>query len=176
MNKTFIPYPQEKKQGFHITTEQKAIGAIALISIAILFGAVFLLTKDTIPTASVPKENIITDTGLHWHPKVTITIKGKKQEIPANLGLGAVHQKIHTHDKDAKDGIVHLEAQGVVTKDDTKLGNFFRVWGKEFSSAQIFDKKNGAEGIVKMTVNNAETDAFENYLMKDGDIIEIRYE
>ena len=87
-----------------------------------------------------------------------------------------MHQEIHTHDQDAKDGVIHMEMKGVVTKDETKLKNFFRVWGKEFSSTQIFDKKNGEEGKVKMMVNGKENIDFENYQMRDGDNIEIRYE
>lgn len=158
-----------------MTTEHKVIGGIGLLTLAILVGGVFFLSKSS--NSPVPPDQILASNGLHWHPKVTVTIKGEKQEIPANLGLGgAVHGKIHTHDADAKDGVVHIEAQGVVTKDDTRLGDFFRIWGKEFSSTQIFDKKNSEEGKVKMMVNGADSEAFENYEMKDKDQIEIRYE
>lgn len=157
-----------------MTTEHKVIGGIALFTILILIGGIFFLSKGT--NTSVPKEQIITENGLHWHPKVTVTIKGQNQEIPPNLGMGAVHGKIHTHDQDNKEGVVHLEMKGVVTKDDTRLGRFFQVWGKELASAKLFDKTNGSEGKVKMLVNGKENTEFENYLMKDGDNIEIRYE
>lgn len=157
-----------------MTTERKVIGGIIFLTIAILVGGVFFLSKGG--NSSVPSDQVVASNGLHWHPKLTIYIKGQKQDIPANIGIGAVHQKIHTHDEDAKDGVVHMEMQGVVTKDDTKLGKFFTIWGKEFSSTQIFDKKNGADGTVKMTVNGQENKDFENYLMKDGDKIEVRYE
>lgn len=157
-----------------MTTERKVIGGIILLTVAILIGGVFFLSKGS--NSSVPSDQVVTSNGLHWHPKLTITINGQKQDIPANIGIGATHQKIHTHDEDAKDGVVHMEMQGVVTKDDTKLGNFFRIWGKEFNSTQIFDKKNGADGTVKMTVNRKENTEFENYLMKDGDNIEVKYE
>lgn len=157
-----------------MTTEHKVIGGITLLTIAILVGGVFFLSKGS--NSSVPSDQIVASNGLHWHPKLEIYIKGQKQEIPANIGIGAVHQKIHTHDEDTKDGVVHMEMQGVVTKDDTKLGNFFRIWGKEFSSTKLFDKINGADGTVKMTVNGQENKDFENYLMKDGDKIEIKYE
>lgn len=157
-----------------MTTEHKVIGGITLLTIAILVGGVFFLSKGS--NSSVPSDQILASNGLHWHPKVTVTIKGEKQEMPANLGLGAVHGKIHTHDQDNKEGVVHLEMQGVVTKDDTRLGRFFQVWGKEFTSTKIFDKTNGAEGTVKMIVNGKENTDFENYLMKDGDQIEIKYE
>lgn len=157
-----------------MTTEGKVIGGIGLLTLAILVGGVFFLSKSENP--SVPESEIVTRNGMHWHSKITVILNGEKQEIPANLGIGAVHQKIHTHDEDAKDGVVHMEMQGVVTKDDTKLGNFFRIWGKDFISTQIFDKKNGAEGTVKMTVNGKENTEFENYKMRDGDQIEIKYE
>ena len=69
-----------------------------------------------------------------------------------------------------------MEMQGVVIKDDTKLAYFFRVWGKDFNSTKLFDKTNGPDGTVKMMVNGQENKEFENYLMKDSDRIEVRYE
>jgi len=158
-----------------MTNEKKIIFGIIGLTVAIIVSAVFFISGD--PKTTLPKEEIVATSGLHWHPKLEIYIDGKKQDIPANVGLtGQVHQKIHTHDEDAKDGVVHMEMQGVVTKDDTKLGNFLRIWGKEFSSTQIFDKKNDGEKKVVMIVNGKENNEYENYLMKDGDKIEIRFE
>lgn len=154
--------------------ESKVIGGIALATLIILVGGIFLLTKSENP--NVPEDQIVVRAGLHWHPKVTVTIKGEKQEVPANLGLGAVHSKIHTHDQDNKEGVIHMEMQGIVTKDNTRLAGFFQVWGKEFNSDKLFDKNNGPDGTVKMFVNGQENKEFENYLMKDGDKIEIKYE
>jgi len=154
--------------------ETKFIGGIAVLTVVILVGGVFFLSRGS--SSSIPEDQVVAQNGLHWHPKLTITISGKKQEIPANLGIGAVHQNIHTHDQDAKDGVIHMEMQGVVVKEDIKLGNFFRTWGKEFNSTAILDKKNGSEGTVKMFVNGKENKDFENYLMRDGNNIEIRYE
>lgn len=156
-----------------MSTDTKIVGGIAVLTVVILVGGVFFLSRGS--GSSIPKDQVVTQTGLHWHPKLTIYIKGKKQEIPSNVGIGAIHQPIHTHE-DAKDGVLHMEMKGVVSKEDTKLGNFFRIWGKAFNSTQILDKKNGEEGKVKMTVGGKENKAFENYLMKDGDNIEIRYE
>ncbi len=146
-------------------------GLIGIV-VVVMIWVVWMVFKQS----QVPVNDIVSRNGLHWHPKLTIAIDGKEQEIPANIGIGAIHQEMHTHDEDAKDGVVHMEMKGLVTKVETKLGNFFRIWGEEFSSTQIFNKNNGAEGTVKMTVNGKENTDFENYLMKDKDRIEIRYE
>ena len=61
-------------------------------------------------------------------------------------------------------------------EDDTRLDNFFKVWGKEFSSNQIFEYTNGPEGNISMTVNGELNTEYENYEMKDGDKIVIQYE
>ncbi len=154
--------------------EKKIIGGFVLATIVILVGAVFLLTKQSSEDASVPEENIVSRNGIHWHPELTISIKGKQQEIPANMGIGgAAHQPIHTHDTS---GTLHLEISGLVRKDQTKLGNLFTIWGKEFNSKCVFDNCNGDQGTMKMLVNGKENNEFENYQMKDKDKIEIRYE
>lgn len=155
-----------------MTTNTKIIGGIIFATFIILVGGVFLLSKGE---KAAPEDEAVSRNGLHWHPKLTVYIKGEKQEIPPNLGIEAIHQPIHTHE-DNKEGVVHMEMQGVVTKDQTKLGKFFQTWGKQFNSSCIFDKCNGPEGTVKMIVNNNENKDFDNYSMKDGDNIEIRYE
>ena len=71
---------------------------------------------------------------------------------------------------------MHMEMEGLVIKDDTKLGNFFQIWGKDFSSKKILDKEATVEGQIKMTVNGNDNRDFENYLMKDGDNIEVKFE
>lgn len=154
--------------------EKKIIASIVVLTVIILTGVVFWLSKDS--SGGVSEDQIITKTGLHWHPKLAILIKGQKQELADGIGLGAVHQKIHTHTEDFKEGVMHMEMQGLVVKDDTKLGKFFQVWGKDFNSKKILDKEATSEGQIQMIVNGTENKDFENYLMKDGDNIEIKYE
>lgn len=156
--------------------EKKVYIILSLSTIMVLVGAVMFISRDNSSSVSVPKEEIITSNGLHWHPRLEVYIKGEKQEFTDSIGLGAIHQLMHTHKEDYKEGVVHMEMQGVITKDETKLKNFFRIWGKDFSSTQIFDKKNGEEGKVKMMVNGKENTDFENYMMKDDDQIVIKYE
>lgn len=159
-----------------LNTEQKVIGGIVILTIVFLVGGVFLFSGQQSQEVSVPEDQIVSRVGLHWHPKLEVFIHGKKQEFTDSIGLGAVHQPMHTHAQDYKDGVVHMEIQGVVVKHETRLGNFFKIWGKEFSKTQLFDKKSVEEGMLKMFVNGQNNFAFENYEMKDGDKIEIRYE
>lgn len=140
-----------------------------LIVFGIIGGLGWYVTKQ--PKAS--PGDIISRSGIHWHPELSISINGQKQKVSANIGIGARHQPIHTHDTS---GVLHLEIRGLVTKDDTKLGRFFKIWGKQFNSNCIFDSCNGESGIIKMLVNSKENKEFENYQMKDGDKIEILYE
>ena len=45
----------------------------------------------------VPESDIVSRNAFHWHSELAIYVKGEKQEIPSNIGIGAVHQPIHTH-------------------------------------------------------------------------------
>ena len=105
----------------------------------------------------VPEGEIISRSGLHWHPTLAIYVKGEKQEISANIGIGAVHAPMHTHDTS---GVIHLEFQGVVKKEDITLGQFFTHWGKDF---MVFGSS------VRMTVNGKENAELENYILQDKD-------
>lgn len=142
----------------------------------IIFGLLivgFVVWLATLPRVSKESPGVISTEGIHYHPHLTITIKGENIPIPKGIGLGAIESPIHIHEDD---GIVHLEYQGVVKIEDTKLGKFFEVWGKDFSKNSIMGHKTGEGGTVKMKVNGADNTEFENYLMKDGDKIEIIYE
>ena len=141
----------------------KFIIFITLTTLAILIGGVILVTNQKVPDTQT---DIIDKKGVHWHPKLAIYVKGVKQELEDGIGLGVVHEVIHTHTEDYKEGVVHIEKQGIVTKNDIKLGNFFKVWGKDIN----------ANGNFKMYVNGLENSDRENYLMKDKDLIEIKYE
>lgn len=116
---------------------------------------------------------IISMRGLHWHPELRIFIKGKEEHIPPNVGLGVVHSPLHTHEDLP---VIHMEFSGKVAEEDTALGKFFEVWGKPFGAQEILGYRSGSDGAVRMYVNGEENFEFENYRMRDGDRIEIRYE
>lgn len=119
---------------------------------------------------------VVSNNGIHWHPNLRIVIDGKDVEVEPNIGLKGIHSPIHTHEGKNEEGVIHMEMDGLVTKEQTRLGNFFNIWGKSFSSQMIFDKRNNEQNKVKMFVNGKENFEFEEYEMKDGDRIEIRYE
>lgn len=136
---------------------------------AAIVGLVFWVA--TLP--KIQEGEFISKNGLHWHSTLHIKIKGEEVALPVGIGLGAVHNPIHTHDSD---NAIHLEFNGVVKKEDLAVRNFFKVWGKDFSKDSILGNKTGDGGTVKMLVNSKENTELENYLMQDGDKIEIIYE
>lgn len=121
--------------------------------------------------------NVISTQGVHWHPQIEIYVNDEKQDIPANIGIGTQYASMPTFDANMRmtamhthepDGTIHLEFPGRVTREDTTLGNFFQIWGKDMM---------GEFGtLTKMTVNGKENTELGKYEMKDGDKIELRYE
>lgn len=108
--------------------------------------------------------SIVARSGLHWHPTLEIYVRGEKIAIPENVGLDGAHKPVHTHDDLP---VIHLEFSGVTRTDDVMLGEFFRNWGKDMRSF-------GAN--MRMTVNGQENTDYENYVMRDGDTIELHYD
>ena len=123
---------------------------------------------------SVPESEMISQNGLHWHAELKIGILGEEQDIPAGIGLEKPpHKPLHTHDRE---NIIHWEFSGLVKEDDLRLGKFFEIWGRKFNKDCIFDKCSGPDGQLKMLVNGEENSEFANYVMRDGDTIEIIFE
>lgn len=144
-------------------------GGIIVVAVgAIGFGVWDLASRPTVPESAVVSRN-----GLHWHPQLSIVVKGEPKALSTNLGIGAIHNPIHTHEDLP---ILHLEFTGKVTQDQLQVGQFFRVWGKQFSSTCILDWCNGVDGTVRMTVNGQENMDFDRYVMQDKDQIEIRFD
>lgn len=140
-----------------------AIGALVLLMIG------FIMWSDTTRPSreKSPSPDVISTGGLHWHSTLAIYVRGEKQDIPPNIGIGATHRPMHTHTEDAGQGIIHMEFPAMVRKSDLRLDEFFVAWSKDMRSF-------GAN--MKMTVNGTENTEYENYMMGDGDKIELRYE
>jgi len=146
------------------------------LALAVL--AVLLLVGGSLWSGSLQSSDaeVIARNGIHWHPLLDIYVKGRKVEIPANVGVGPQYAgkptfdagmrmtAVHTHDDMP---VIHLEFPGLVRKDDIKLGSFFRIWEKDMRSF-------GSN--IRMTVNGVESSDLEEYPMRDGDKIELYYE
>jgi len=178
---------------FNMNTNMTKKTIITFILVIIVVGGFMFLSKtwnQSIKNSQVKKletsSDLISTEGIHWHPELTITIKGEKQVIPANIGIGMQYAgypqydpmmmmtNMHTHDNS---GTLHWEVmKGPVKKDDIRLSQFFAIWGKKFTSSCIFDTCNSSEGQVKFKVNGQDNQDFENYLVKDKDKIEIIFQ
>ncbi|GAC1371201.1 MAG: hypothetical protein NVSMB39_4760 [Candidatus Saccharimonadales bacterium] len=119
---------------------KKLIWSIAAIGVASLMIAAIVFIDAPKPPRTVKIADVVSQQGIHWHPVLSIYIKGVKQDVPANIGFGNQYSKskwydpmmnmtdFHTHDNS---GTLHWEVmEGPVTKDHVKLGTFFSVWGK----------------------------------------------
>ena len=110
-----------------------------------------------------------TNLALHIHSELEIYINGVKQIIPANIGVSNLYMRpVHTHDIS---GEIHIEGP---CKRDFVLGDFFKIWGKEFNSQCIFEycKDNGSMSVF---VNGIENNEFENIVLRDHQEIRIDY-
>jgi len=148
----------KKKQAKKIATKT---GWIVLI-IIILAGIIWIVAA----WPETPESEIVSLNGMHWHPEIHIYVKGEEVEIPENIGIGAIHQSIHTHD-DSDQGIIHMEFSGTVREREATLSQFFQNWGKDMRS---FGEN------MRMTVNGQENTEYENYIMRDGDKIELWFD
>lgn len=167
---------QRKQEELHRNQRVKKLKQIFWIGLGILIigGGILGLGLFLVNRPPIQESIIISRQGIHWHAELSISILGQKQEISTNIGIGfGGHRPIHTHEAD---GVIHMEFPGSVKEDDIRLAHFFEIWDKKFSKDCIFDKCNGPEGQVKMFVNDKENFEFENYIMRDGDKIEIIFE
>jgi len=111
----------------------------------------------------------------HTHSTLSIFIDGDEISIPQNIGIQDSEcpdgmRGIHTHDDT---GRLHIETPSQI---DAPVGAFFNIWGETFNSEQIFDNVANSSKEVVMRVNGVINDEFENYIMLDGDNVEIFYQ
>jgi hypothetical protein len=109
------------------------------------------------------------DTVFHIHANLEVYTDGKKQKVPANVGIDQNSQfitSLHTHDDT---GVIHMEA---VQPYPFKLGQFFQVWNVPFSATQL-GGYHVRKGLVLQTwVNGVQIKSDPvNYVMKAHDRI-----
>lgn len=152
--------------------------ALVLIVLALIAALGFRFVSNFMPEESFTRGTV------HWHADIDIEICGKHIDLPRSPVSTRVHGQpflgtgeLHTHD----DNRVHMEGL-FRNPEDISLGRFFDVIGVKFNEKEIFDYKNGRmcndskENKVSMLINGAENIKFRDYVMKDGDNIQIKYE
>ncbi|MEK6826681.1 MAG: hypothetical protein AABX08_00270 [Nanoarchaeota archaeon] len=160
---------------------------ICLAFISLIIWIVYAL----IPDNEVKELNVNFDSeevnipsgAVHWHPRLTIKIDDVEFKIPTGIGInigkiadtylsGMRMSPTHTHESD---GTIHLENNNPSKKPETlTLSYFFYIWNKQFNSSCIFEYCTD-KGELKMYVNGKENREFENYIMRDKDVILIEY-
>ena len=110
-----------------------------------------------------------TNINLHIHSELSIKVKGQTLAIPANIGiLPNCMAEVHTHDEVGK---VHIESLSKERK--ITLGDFFAVWGKDFSDTKFMDHDLVAGDSLKLYVNGQEEKSLNEYILKDNEKLEI---
>lgn len=110
-------------------------------------------------------------TQFHIHPYLEIMINGAPYEMPTDIGIHPTCMNaLHTHDAS---GVIHVEAPD---KRDFTLADFFAVWGKTFNKDQIIDYKIDNKYRIRETINDKNSQDFENTILRDEDKIIIYYE
>lgn len=167
-------------QGQEVQTEKSnkmlLYGGIALAIIIVI--GIFLSLPRPEPvdldtgTLSFPLGNI------HWHATPTVYVCG--ENIPTPLPTPGRHlgsNLLHTHD----DRLAHIEGN-VSSPEQITLGVYMSNIGMRFTETQLIDKTNGDScpngeaGSVKLVVNGTPNDQLTNYVMRDGDTMEMRFE
>ena len=150
-----------------------------LIALVVIFGIFKLFSGSSDSTDGNSNSGPYTSGPVHWHASLDTFICGEKVLVPEEAPLGE-HMLglplLHTH----ADRLIHIEGQ-VWKKEDIALGRYIDVIGEKFSNEQILDKKNGdlcdeTPGKVNMFVNGKENLEFRDFVPKDGDKIEIKFE
>jgi len=142
----------------------------------IVLGVLGVLAWTFVRPPKAREGEILADNGVHWHIELSIFIDGAQVEVPANIGLktpGIHPGQMHTHEPD---NLIHAEKPGVVTSDDMRLKEFFRIWNRDFSSDTILGNKVNEEKSITFLVDGEESQDFEEYVLQDGARVEIRFE
>ena len=97
----------------------------------------------------------------HYHPTLRVSIDGKPQALPPNIGIDPREDpmqmaSLHTHDEP---GVIHAEGIEPAT-----LGQFFAVWGVPLGPQRLGPRR----GPVRMSVDGKPSRAFGDLVLKDG--------
>ena len=106
--------------------------------------------------------------GEHIHPRLSVSVRGKTAPVPANMGLGAQHAAMHTHDPD---GVMHVEGEP-----DPTLAEFMAVWGVRLTPRELGPYTANGRERVRMWVKEPDAKSFEEVPVRPGLALEDRME
>jgi hypothetical protein len=112
------------------------------------------------------------DQVYHVHSQLTVYTDGKKQTVPANVGIDQSTQllaSLHTHDAT---GVIHQEA---VQPYPFTLGQFFNVWGVVFTPTQLGGYHVGKGLVLQTYVNGTLVPNGPAYKLKSHDVIVVGF-
>lgn len=111
-----------------------------------------------------------TDLPLHIHPRLEIMINGQNVTVPAGIGITEQGMRvIHTHDES---GRIHIESPRA---HQFYLKDFFSIWGERFDGKCISDYCEDHDHAIRLIVDGAESRAYQDLPLEDGQSIEIVY-
>ncbi len=161
---------QHKSEGAKLTKNYRA-HAGSVIGLAIVGAIIYFVV--TAPRVAI--SDLASETGLHYHPTLSIMVNNEPVLIPNNVGLdGAAHKPIHTHEEGG--GMLHLEFDGKVKKTDTALGKFFDIWQKEWTTTSFMGYPIDATHTLTMKVDGEVSTEYRDLQMKDKQKIELIYQ
>jgi len=101
---------------------------------------------------------------IHIHPRLSITVDGEAEVIPANVGIvGNCMSEIHTHDTS---GELHVETATMERFEIIQFKHFFDVWGQDV-------EREGYD--LQILVNGEPVDSVDDVPLRDRDVIEMIY-
>ena len=106
--------------------------------------------------------------GEHIHPKLTVRVRGTSVPVPANMGLGAQHAPMHTHEPN---GVMHVEGEP-----DPTLAEFMAVWGVGLAPRQLGPYVANGRERVRMWVKAPDGKSFEEVPVRPDLPLEDRME
>ena len=162
----------QQVQRQHLTSRLRTVSVAVLVMAGVIAGLWWLVAAST---PANDREALLQFTmrehnnpAAHYHPHLAMRIHGQSVPVPANIGITGLGMRvIHTHDAT---GEIHVEAPRLFP---FTLGDFFTIWDKPFSEQCLLDTCVSATGTLTMLVNNATSTEYGNYVMKDGDRIEL---
>ena len=146
--------------------------AITLVMIVVSI-VVFYGVRNVLCSSKAPGEiNLYKSHGFRnlESVDVSISVKGTELSIPADIGRGdKLLRPLHTDDES---GRIIIESE---CGRDFTLGDFFRIWGKNFNRSCVMDYCDDANNTIKMLVDGDQNNDYDNLILRNGQKISIIY-